>query len=455
MNRGRSVCVLVASVGLAIVAAGCGGSGATHLDLVLKNASGIRTGTLVKVGGARVGTVDSLSIDSADHVIARLKLDPDRVRPGAGTRAAITTVNLVGAKFVDLDPGDRSRPLPDGSRIPEQNIGVSTELDQVLDVLDADTRTRLEILINEAGWAFRGRRADLVASLRGLPPSLAAVNQLLGNLSQDNHTIEDLVSRSDRFVAQVTRQRRALTGLVDSAGEAMKTVSARRADLRATLAKAPPVLHELTGVLRDLEATTVPLRPAAGLLARSAPALTTTLSELPAFRASASPTLRKARDAAPLLTQLGDRATPTLRAAKPVLRDLHATVADAAPLTKAADAGIEDLLGLVEGWARSIQARDAVGHMFRGHVTITRDLIDSLAKRLPRPSAGARHRPQSVNLPALSPLPQVKGPVTDAVTRPLETLGKALGGIVNKIVPPAPASERKRTNSLLDYLLGP
>jgi len=94
MRRGRCLRGVLATAAMAGALAGCGGSGTTHLDLVLKNASGLRPGTLVKVAGAKVGTVESLNIGAGDRVIARLKLDRDRVRPGAGTRAAIRTVNL-------------------------------------------------------------------------------------------------------------------------------------------------------------------------------------------------------------------------------------------------------------------------------------------------------------------------------------------------------------------------
>jgi len=447
--------------------AGCGGGDSSELKLELSNASGIRAGTLVKVGGARVGKVDDISLDDADRVVARLSLDNERVKPGAGARAAISSVNLVGAKFVDLDPGDPERPLKDGSTIPQQRIGVSTELDEVLDLLDTDTRTRLEILLNEAGGSFRGRLADLRASIRGLPPFVAAVNDLLGGLSQDNHQLADLIENSDGAVAQITAERRALTRLVDDAGAAMETVSGRRAALRETLARAPGALTELTRLLRDLDETAQPLGPAAKTLARTAPSLDSTLAALTPFRKAARPTLMEARRAAPVLTSLADRATPMLSEASPVLGQLRDVVTDSRPLTKAADDGIEDVLGLVEGWARTIQARDAVGHAFRGHVTITRDLIDSLAKRLP-PVGGKRRR--TVGKPA-KPLPPSRPPATrrpeidrlvpeklrplgDALERPLGQVTETLDAITERLSPQGGAGPRT-DSPLLDFLLGP
>ena len=73
---------------------------------------------------------------------------------------AVAAQNFLGQKRVQLDPGDAATPAPSGYEVPAENVTTPTDLDQVLNVLDADTRTRAMVLLNEAGAAVLGRRVD-------------------------------------------------------------------------------------------------------------------------------------------------------------------------------------------------------------------------------------------------------------------------------------------------------
>src|SRR5947207_2837553 len=78
-----------------------------------------------------------------------------------------------------------------------------TDLDQVLDVLDQNTRARLAVLLNEAGQAFTGRRQDFGDLLNQLPSALSDGTALLGQLVNDNHSLASLITNSNGFVGQV------------------------------------------------------------------------------------------------------------------------------------------------------------------------------------------------------------------------------------------------------------
>lgn len=447
-----------------------GGAPAGDLQLELKNANGLRKGSQVKIGGAVVGKISRLRV-IGQSVRADLDLGSD-THLGQGASFAISTANLLGAKFIAVEPGDRRRPLAPGTIVLANRVSVATDLDQVIDVLDADTRTRLGILINELGLAVTGRQQDLRGALAELPPSAQAATRLLKRVVTDNRTLADTVQRTDRAVAALAPERERIVRALDDTATVLEDVAARRDELQQTLRRTPATLRKARRLLSQLRATTLPLGPAARSISAAAPSLRTTLAELESFTHAATPALRAARKAAPKLTSLSKGATPVVRRALPTVAALRTLIEAAPPLTKTLDGSVADALGLVEGWARTIQTRDGLSHTFRARALVSQDLIDSLARNIgPAPtaktSAPARRKqpatpPSSAAPPRPTPGATQKKPSADGPASP------AVGPAVSKLLQDLLGGSGKGQSSgasgapasagdvapLLDYLLG-
>jgi phospholipid/cholesterol/gamma-HCH transport system substrate-binding protein len=463
----RTIVLVVCGLGLLAVAATTllTQDGDPDVRLRLENANGLRGGSQVKIGGAVVGRVDRLSVEDG-QVRADLDVDPG-TRLGRDARFAISTANLLGAKFVAVEPGDTSRPLEPGAVVPSSRVTVATDLDQVVDVLDADTRTRLAILINELGIAVTGREQDLRGALAELPPSVVATTRLLDSLVADNRTLARTIADTDRAVSALAPERRRIVRALDDVGRLSEHVAARRAELRETLRRTPATLRSARGFLEDLRRTTVPLGPAARDISAVAPSLRTTLREVDGFAPEVTPTLRAARRAAPQLTELAARATPVVRRAVPTVRALHDLFRRSPAFSRTLDASVPDLLGLIEGWSRTIQTRDGLSHTFRARALISADIIESLARQLAPPAEKAPRRakrgPKRATRPAPAPAPPRTAP---APTRPapspaplLPDVGGLVGGLLDTLdrgaAAPAPKPGSDAPNPLLDFLLRP
>ncbi len=444
-----------------------GGDDRYTVKLLLANASGLKEGGEVRLGGVEIGTISDLRLDRADRVVATLALDDDRAPIGRDAAVAIATRNLLGQKYIDLDPGDRGRPLPSGSTIASSRVGTPTDLDQVLNVLDADTRTRLQILVNEAGVALTGRKVDFNQALRLLPPSVVQLGRVLDSVNADGRTISRLVDNSDHLVGAIAAERDALGALVTSAGGAASNVAARRAALAETLRRAPTTLRTAQRFLADLRSAAAPLRPAAARIAQTAPPMTAALRELQPVRAAAAPALARARAAAPALTRLADGATPVLARSRPAVTALANLAEDAPPLTRTVNASIDDLLGVLHGWAAAIQTRDGLSHSFRVRATLSTDAVLTLIRRLDllqnpqkRKQARARKRPAKT-APAVATPPTAKDSKPSAAAIPTE-VKNAIDGVIKTVDAITESLTGKTPDSggassvkpLLDYLLG-
>lgn len=442
------------------------GSGSTpyRVRLQMDNAAGLADGSPVAIGGVDVGKV-KLHFDDRDRVIADLELDPDHAPISRDATAAVSAVNLLGRKRVDLitrlHPSD---PAPSGFTIPPSKITVSTDLDQVLDVLTPQTRTRLAVLLNEAGTAFAGRKADVSDLLRTTPPSLAAASTLLNQVVQDNTTLAHVLEHSDRFVAELTARRKSLAALIDTGGQTAATLAARRRSLRATLARAPRTLTTLNRFLGELQRTAAPLGGAARRLTASAPALDSTLAAVEPFRQAADPTLRKAADVAPTLTALADGATPVLRRASPAAASLSTFATDLDPVSTILDHSSDNIIAILHNWSRAIQFRDGASHVFRGQPSITAETLTSVVDRMIAAQQTAKARRRRPARPAppenlLARAPQAGRPAAATPSLKLPSLKLPtiqLPGLPPIAIPGATAPD-KRTDAahILDLLLKP
>jgi phospholipid/cholesterol/gamma-HCH transport system substrate-binding protein len=426
------------------------------------DAAGLRPDFTVRLDGVSVGRVASVAVTPRDTAIATLELDSSAAPVGRDARVSIQPSNLLGEKFVALEPGDIHDPAPSGALIPLSRTSTPTELDQVISAFGPDTRTALAIFLAQQGDALLGRGTDLATTLSRMPHSLTSATKLVADLGAKNQTLGRLIDQSDRILVEVTAQRRPLGQLVQSASGAFTTLASREADLGSTVQAAPGAVVQLRRTLIALQAAAVPVGLAADGLRKTAAPLTQTLLAVPPFAAAAAPALRTVSAVAPSLQRLGLQATPVVSR----LRGLGATLDTFAhslnPVTQTLNVGIGDLLGVMEGWARAIQGRDAAGHVFRTQAALPpAATLESLlgaylttgsasrprasARRTSRPAAAGRapvpspaataspSRPGAA--PALPPLPPVRIPK-------LPVAGSSSGNAAGTL------------SKLLNYLLG-
>ncbi|MCW3063884.1 MAG: Mammalian cell entry related domain protein [Solirubrobacterales bacterium] len=424
----------IAAAAIVIVSSG---GGATKVYLAIPNGDGLKVGADVKVAGTAVGSVSGLGFDRNDHVRVTMSVDNGKAKVGRDASAAIRAANLLGQKFIALNLGNPASPMPDGGTIPLSRVSFPTDLDEVLDVLDPSTRARLGILVDEAGTALTGRRADFNALLATAPQSIARARRIVGDLATNNGALAQLVQRTNGWVTKFSGQRRQLADLVSAAGATMSTFAARRTELRATLARAPGALESGRTFLADLQSAAQPLAPAARLISSTAPQLSRFLALLPAFATTARPALREATQTAPFLTRVA-AITPTVRLAAPAAASLDTLAAVAPPATQALGKSIDDVMAFIEGWGRAAQTRDAAGHVFRGFFDLNGDVLQSLlhagsglvtaSTRAARPHAQTAH-PAAAS-PATGPAPP-QGGTGPAQTEPVPPPGNGVSSLLH------------------------
>ena len=99
------------------------------IDVMFESVAGLKQGDPVLVSGVKKGRVASVSLERVKSVRVRLEVSKD-VSPHIDASAAVGSMDLFGAKFIDYNPGAREEMLAKGRVITGTNAPDITDVAQ-------------------------------------------------------------------------------------------------------------------------------------------------------------------------------------------------------------------------------------------------------------------------------------------------------------------------------------
>jgi ABC-type transporter Mla subunit MlaD len=317
-----------------------------------------------------------------------MQIDPRYAPIPRNTRAILRLKTLLGETYIELTPGDRrSGSLPDGGRIPNTQIGSTTELDEVTRALDTRTRRDLQQFLHGLAVGLAGRGQDLNDALGNLPPFTDSSTALLGALDSQDRAVRRLVSNTGVVFGALGHRQGELAGLIQAGDRVLSTTAARDRDLAETTRIMPVTLAELRPTLDQVrllsnEAAPVvhDLRPGARALAPALQDIAVLSPQLEGLFGDLDHVIAASKQGAPALTAVVRSAHPLLRILVPLLREAQPVV-DYLGLYK------EELVSQIAGVAAATQAVAPVGtgqslHYLRVVVPFTAEGAAAQARRL-------------------------------------------------------------------------
>jgi phospholipid/cholesterol/gamma-HCH transport system substrate-binding protein len=296
-------------------------------------------GQTVDIAGVPVGEIGNVDLKNGVAVVQlkiRTKYAPIYrdahmlLRPKTGLKDMI----------VEMDPGTKAAgALPRGGTIPVENTAPDVNLDETLSVLDTDTRTYLQILVNGGGQALSGK--DTPVALRGtlkrFEPTNRDLAKITGLLSKRRQNLARVVHNFALLTNEVGTRDTQLAQLVDSSNANFRALASQDANIQKSLSLLPDTLRTAHDTLvqanafaKQLGPTSQHLRPFARALgpslAATRPFLRTTTpvikNQLRPFARDVRPTVRALRVAAHNLAPLTPRLTKTFKFVNALLNTL-------------------------------------------------------------------------------------------------------------------------------------
>jgi ABC-type transporter Mla subunit MlaD len=490
---GAMLVAIVVAIVLVVSAGGSGGSGYV-VRAAFDNGGFMVQGEQVRVAGANVGEIKSVTVSMPGEVDSYKDGKPEAIpgkavivmeitdpgfqdfRSDAGCQ--IRPQSLIGEKFVDCNPtlprAPGSPPPPPLKKIPSgrpgagqyllpvENNSTSVDPDLINDIQTLPYAQRFRLILNELGAALAGRGADLEEVVKRANPVLRDVDRLFGVLSAQRNQLAQLASDSEEILGPLSRERAHVAGFFANAGAAAQASSERGPELEASLRKFPRFLREFRLTMRSLQGFSDAATPVFADLGKAAPSLTDATRTLAPFSAASTVALKS-------LGATGAVAGPKLREADPIVRKTSELArSGAGPTTNLAKffgslektRGWNGLVELIYNTTATINGFDQYGHFVRGLVTLTNcpDYVAGKAgtsgcvARFTGPRASESAGTSSVEL--YRRLERELGRQTGGTVAGASTSAATSSPGIGK-AGPAAAAKTGGTAPLLNYLLGP
>ena len=274
----------------------------------------------VRIGGVSVGKVKSVEIAPADAKIdgldtsaAEIEIEPEFAPISIETRAILRQKTLLGETYVELStgsaPGQAGTPVsmgsaannPEGatdgvSTIPEGgSLGLSqvqdaTQIDDIFNALDTETRTAFQQWQQGAAIAIRGRSLDLNDALGNLGPFLGDASEVLTVLRTQRDSLQGLVRDTGTVFDALSERDGQLADAITGSNTTFEALAAEERSLREFFQVAPTFENEARLTFERLDAFQRDTQP---LITRLLPVAN-----------DISPTLRSVRELSPNLRSL-------------------------------------------------------------------------------------------------------------------------------------------------------
>jgi phospholipid/cholesterol/gamma-HCH transport system substrate-binding protein len=272
------------------------------VNVRVPNAADLVVGNDVRVGGDRVGVVNSIKAQRARNgstsAILGLKLDKTVEPLSTDSTVIVRPRSALGLKYVEITPGHGGRTLAAGDTIPIRNARPApVEIDEVFNIFNRPTRIGIQRSLGGFGDALAQRGPDINRAITAFRPLVENLEPVARNLASPQTRLARFFRALEAAageVAPVAEQQAALFRNLDTTFAALVPV---RSDIQQFIADSPetealaikelahqrPFLRNSAGLFHEL-------RPGAEVLPRALPILadaevigTKTLARTPAL----------------------------------------------------------------------------------------------------------------------------------------------------------------------------
>jgi len=348
------------------------GSDKYKVRAMVPSAVTLSAGANVRMAGVSIGRVTDVERSGA-AVDVGLEVDGKYGPFPADSRVGVRLRSLVGENYLEVVPGSSNRTIADGGRMPLSRANDYVEIDEILSVLQGDTRKRTRALLEDLGATVGPRGRELNSLIEGASGVLDEGSNLAGLLDGDRAAVARLIDNVGVLSRSVAARGSELRSFARDARGTFSAIARRDDALRS-------VVDELPATLRQARSTSTLLRSATGDVAPVLTNVAAAVDDLdPAIR-RLGPAAREGRrltrelsSAAPALTRVLGRLETTATPIRGILPGVKRILCEAGPALDYLAPYAKDVTSLVQGMASATNYYDASGHAARLYVGMGAD----------------------------------------------------------------------------------
>ena len=449
------------------------GSSSASFNVIFDNARGLIGGQLIKVAGAKAGTIDNVTVINQGGVFrARIEASIDsKFMPfHQDATCTIRPEGLIAENYVDCNPGTMGSPVLTGSP-PTVGVTHTSEPVSLLDlfnIFNLPTRERFQVIIDEFGIGTAGRGDDFNAILRRANPALKLANEAIGILSRQKAQLAQIVDASSQIAFQGATHTADVQNFLTHAAALTQLTASHATQLSQAINRLPANLDATQSALGQVDTIAISGTPLLSEIHAAVPSLNKVANDLGPFVAAAKPGLAKLGSAI-------TTAIPAIRQTTPLIKTLRSylggSLASTRLFSKLASnlqqAGfVENFLSVAYYIASSTAREDSISHLLSVLLIGPDSGLCGAFATTPIPICSAHFAPQSGAVAARAPRASTPSPATGGPAAPAPSSGStgllgpsgktginlpipALGGVLGTTISKA----GQAVQGLLNYLL--
>lgn len=338
VHRDHAKHAVIGIVGLAVVAVAIVigirpllGGELTGLPYTYVTATFADVGTLkpklqVRENSVVVGKVADVRYEN-HHAVVTLRLDGhEPIYRNAS--AKILDESALAQKFVNLDPGTPDAgPMGTGVIDETRSENNASNLDELLNVFDPETRANLQTAVQALGTGLAGHGQDINGAVRAAPGMLGDLGQVSTALTAPDARVPALLASADRLTGQFGGHDQQLSDLVRDADTTLRAVQIDGGrPLSNTLQDLPPTLRDARTALQALNKPLADVQSAFSTLQPGAAALGQATTDIRGVLREAVPPLDEVPDVADMAKPAVEDLTDAMTNLQPVAPQLRETL---------------------------------------------------------------------------------------------------------------------------------
>ena len=313
----------------------------------------------VRIGGVSVGKVKSLElapveerVNGQDATRVEMEIEPEFAPIAEDARAILRLKTLLGETYVELtsgsEPSDNAAPvsvgaaanvsdaevasvdtIPEGGHLANSQVEEATQIDEIFNALDEETRRSFQRWQANAAVAIQGRGLDVNDSFGNLGPFISDSSAVLTTLNRQKAALQGLVRDTGVVFQSLTARDQELAGVITNSNQTFDALASQEQALREIFQVLPTFQRETRATFERLDEFQANTRPL--------------VRDLIPVAEDLSPTLASVRELAPNLRSLFFDLDDLNRAAKRGLPATRRYFEGFGPLFDAADPSLANL----------------------------------------------------------------------------------------------------------------
>lgn len=217
-----------------------------QVSATFRDAAGILANNEVFMNGTKIGRIDNVSAVGGQAKVDMIIENGSGLPIYNDSTAMVRIKNLLGETYVEINRGTPSSgTMPDGGSIPVNRTLTPVQIDEVLAVLDPQSRQRLQLLIDGAGDALANNGSNLNDQAHIVNNLLTSLNGPAAELKVRQGQLEDIVLELQRFYDMLAQQRDTVRQEFGTWAQVMAQEAAQEEAIKGTITQADTLLQHL------------------------------------------------------------------------------------------------------------------------------------------------------------------------------------------------------------------